>query len=87
MTQPKAVTNYDLFNFPNKLNDKLAGLHDVVGAADAAPSSSCFAVAEDLEARINIQLKKMDLVLSDLLPPLNNFIEQQKLFKIKSDSK
>src|SRR4051812_25599937 len=26
LTQPKAVTNHDLFNFPNKLDDKLAGL-------------------------------------------------------------
>ncbi|HRH65348.1 MAG TPA: glycosyl hydrolase [Bacteroidia bacterium] len=87
LTQPKAVTNYDLFNFPNKLNDKLAGLHDVVGAADAAPTSSCFAVYNELSEKIDSWLKVLDKVVSSQLPVLNTFIEQEKIYKIKAGQK
>ena len=87
LTQPKAVTDYDLFNYPNKLNDKLAGLHDIVAAADARPTNSCFMVYDDLSEKIDRQLKKMDDILNARLPELNSIIEKEKLFNIRDPRK
>ena len=87
LTQPKAVTDYDLFNYPNKLNDKLAGLHDIVASADARPTNSYFMVYDDLSEKIDRQLKKMDEILNVRLPELNSIIEKDKLFNIRDPRK
>jgi hypothetical protein len=87
LTQPKAVTDYDLFNFPNKLNDKLAGLRDVVASADAAPTTQSKAVFEDLSGRIDVQLKKLDAVKNAQLPEFNQLMEQEKIFMIGNEKK
>jgi len=83
LTQPKAVTNYDLFNFPNRLDDKLAGLKDAVESADAAPTSQSYLVFDDLSKRADIQIQKMKTVLELKLADVNKMIEENKLFILK----
>ncbi len=83
LTQPKAVTDYDLFNFPAKLNDKLAGLKDAVLSADAAPTPQMYLVYDDLEKRVNVQLEKLKDISSTMLPPVNKMAEEEKLYLIK----
>lgn len=87
LTQPKAVTDYDLFNYPNKLNDKLAGLRDVVASADAAPTKQSYLVFDDLTSRIDVQITKLKNILDLKLPEVNKFVEEQKLFLIKEEKK
>ena len=87
LTQPKAVTDYDLFNFPNKLNDKITGLKEAVGSADAAPTKQEYELFDDLSKRIDFQIARMKMILETKLAELNKFIEEQKLFLIKSEDK
>ena len=83
LTQPKAVTDYDLFNFPAKLNDKLAGLKDAVLSADAEPTAQMYLVYDDLEKRVNVQLAKIKTISATLLPPVNKIVEDEKLYIVK----
>jgi hypothetical protein len=87
LTQPKAVTDYDLFNFPNRLNDKMASLRNSVGTADAAPTQQAYEVFADLSVRTDLQLEKLKSILSAQLPDINKFIEEQKMFLIKEEKK
>ncbi len=82
LMQPKAVTDYDLFNFPNKLNDKLAGLRDIVAQADAAPTKSSFEVFAELSGKINQQISKMNSIIDSKLATVNKMIEDEKLYRI-----
>ena len=84
LIQPKAVTNYDLFNFPAKLNDKLAGLKDFVVNADADPTTQMYEVFADLKKRVDIQLERLKMIQASLLPPVNKMAETEKLFLIKA---
>ena len=83
LTQPKAVTDYDLFNFPAKLNDKLAGLKDVVLMSDAEPTAQMYQVYDDLAKRVDLQLEKIKSATASLLPRVNKMIENEKLYLIK----
>ena len=83
LTQPKAVTDYDLFNFPAKLNDKLAGLKDAVLSADAEPTAQMYLVYDDLEKRVNVQLERIKTISATQLPPVNRIIEDEKLYIVK----
>jgi photosystem II stability/assembly factor-like uncharacterized protein len=83
LTQPKAVTDYDLFNFPNKLNDKLSGLREVVAQADAAPTKASYEVYNDLSKNIDMQISRMNAIISENLAAVNKLIEEQKLFRIE----
>ena len=85
LTQPKAVTDYDLFNFPNKLNDKLAGLRDAVASSDNAPTPQSFAVFDDLSARIDAQVAKMNQFLGKHLADVNKFVSEKQLYLIRED--
>lgn len=87
LTQPKAVTDYDLFNFPNRLNDKMASVKGSVASADAAPTKQAYEVVEDLSKRVEVQVNKLKTTLSTKLPEVNKFIEEQKLFFIKAEKK
>jgi hypothetical protein len=83
LTQPRAVTDYDLFNFPNKLNDKLAGLRASVGSADAAPLPQAYAVFDDLSAKIDLQIARMKTLLDKKLAEVNRYVYENKLFMIR----
>lgn len=83
LTQPKAVTDYDLFNFPNRLNDKLSGLREFVEAADGAPTRQSFEVFTDLSGRIDLQLKKLHAMIETGLPEVNRVLTEEKVFRLE----
>lgn len=87
LTQPKAVTNYDLFNFPNRLDDKISSLSSIVAAADSKPTQSMYFVFDDLAARADEQLNKLHSVLAAQLPAVNKIIEEKKLYLINPEKK
>ena len=87
LTQPKAVTDYDLFNFPNRLDNKISILNSIVASADSKPSKSMYDVYNDLSAKADLLINKMNTVLSAQLPGINKIIEDKKLYLINRDKK
>ena len=87
LTQPKAVTDYDLFNFPNRLDDKLAGLASDAMAADSKPTRQMVEVFGMLSEKANQELNKLNSILSAQLPEVNKIIEDKKLYRISGDKK
>ena len=87
LTQPKAVTDYDLFNFPNRLDDKLAGLSSDVMAADSKPTRQMVEVFGMLSEKADKELNKLNAILSAQLPAVNKIIEEKKLYLISGEKK
>ena len=87
LTQPKAVTNYDLFNYPNRLDDRIGSLTSIVSAADSKPTQPMYDVFEDLSKRADIQLNKLNLILTTQLSAVNKIIEDKKLYLISGEKK
>jgi photosystem II stability/assembly factor-like uncharacterized protein len=87
LTQPKAVTDYDLFNFPNKLDDKIAGLASIVSAADSKPTQPMYDVFNELSTHADVQLSRLSAILIKQLPAVNKIIEDKKLYLINGEKK
>ena len=87
LTQPKAVTNYDLFNFPNMLDDKIATLTSIVSAADSKPTQPMYEVFSDLSVKADKQLSLLNSIISEQLPAVNKIIEDKKLYLISGERK
>ena len=87
LTQPKAVTDYDLFNFPNRLDDRLSALSSIISTADTRPTKSMYDVYDDLSAKADFQLQKLNTVLTAQLPAVNKIIEDKKLYLISGEKK
>jgi hypothetical protein len=85
LTQPKAVTDYDLFNFPNRLDDKLAALFNIASSADSKPTQPMAEVFSDLSAKADAQLDRLNAILTAQLPAVNEMIEDKKLYLIKGE--
>jgi uncharacterized protein (DUF2164 family) len=77
--QVKNQSNQDPLNYPIRLNNKLAALGGVVASADATPTEQSFAVYEDLTAKINAQLQKLDQIMRADLPAFNRVVREQDI--------
>ena len=76
LIQPKAKSRQDTLNFPAKLNAKLATLSGVVASADAAPTRQEYELFEDLVARIDIQLKRLQEVMETDVVAFNKLLRE-----------
>jgi hypothetical protein len=74
--QTKNQSSQDPLNFPIRLNNKLAALGGVVGASDDAPTEQSYAVYEELVAKINAQLGRLDQVMKTDLPAFNRLVRE-----------
>jgi hypothetical protein len=77
--QTKNQSSQDPLNYPIRLNNKLAALGGVVSGADSAPTEQSYAVYEDLSAKINAQLQKLDVVMKTDLPAFNMLVREQNI--------
>jgi photosystem II stability/assembly factor-like uncharacterized protein len=77
--QTKNQSSQDPLNYPIRLNNKLAALGGTVEDADAAPTDQSYAVYDDLTARIDAQLKKLDQIMSAELPAFNKLVREQNI--------
>jgi hypothetical protein len=75
--QTKNQSSQDPLNYPIRLNNKLAALTGVVGGSDSAPTDQSYAVYEDLVAKINAQLKKLEDTMRTDLPAFNKLVRDQ----------
>ncbi len=77
--QTKNQSNQDPLNYPIRLNNKLAALGSVVASADAAPTDVSFTVYEELTAKINAQLAKLEEIWKTDLPAFNKLVRDQNV--------
>jgi photosystem II stability/assembly factor-like uncharacterized protein len=77
--QTKNQSGQDPLNYPIRLNNKLAALTGVASSADAAPTAQTYAVYEELVAKINAQLQKLEAILKTDLPAFNKVVRDQEI--------
>ncbi len=75
--QTRNQSNQDPLNFPIRLNNKLAALAGSIAGADAQPTDQQYGVYEDLTARINAQLSKLEQVMATDVPAFNKLVRDQ----------
>ena len=69
--QVRNRSNQDPLNYPIKLNNKIAALGGVVESAIGAPTAQSYEVFDYLSEQLQQQLTKMNQVLDQQLPALN----------------
>lgn len=62
LVQTKAEAGQDLLNFQIKLNNKLASLKGTVATGYGKPTAQQYAVYEDLAAKVDVQLVKLNAI-------------------------
>lgn len=62
LVQTKAESGQDLLNFPIKLNNKLAALKGTVDTGYGRPTAQQYAVFEELAAKVDVQLEKLNAI-------------------------
>jgi photosystem II stability/assembly factor-like uncharacterized protein len=77
--QTKNQSNQDPLNYPIRLNNKLAALTGVISSADTAPTDQSYSVYEDLVAKINVELQKLDQIIKTDLPAFNKLVRDQNV--------
>jgi hypothetical protein len=85
--QTKNRSAQDPLNFPIRLNNKLAALAATVSSADFAPTSQSLAVYEDLRARIDAELSRLDRILSDDVPAFNSLVREKEVPAVRVEAK
>ncbi len=77
--QTKNRSSQDPLNYPIKLNNKLAALASVAGAAEARPTAQSYQVYEELATRANAQLRTLDGLLKKDLEAFNRLVREKNL--------
>jgi hypothetical protein len=68
-----------MLNFPIRLNDKIAGVYEYAATGDISPSRQVRDVFADLSGKADIQLSKLQQVITGDLPALNQIIYQKQI--------
>ena len=86
--QTKNQSRQDPLNFPIRLNNKLAAVKGTVQQGEYRPTDQQIAVKNELTAKIEAELEKLEALLEQELPAFNDmvrdlqlpavFVEQQK---------
>ena len=77
--QTRLEARQDPLNFPIRLNDKLAGVMLNASIGDHAPSDAAIAVRDELVAAIDVQLDRLDRVISEELDAFNRQVAELEL--------
>ncbi|MCW5518220.1 glycosyl hydrolase [Aureitalea sp. L0-47] len=87
--QTKNRSGQDPLNFPIRLTNKLAHLNSLVGMDDFPPTDQDIAVKNELTQKINSELDKFDLLVSNEIENFNEEFNTMKLdyLFIESDEK
>jgi hypothetical protein len=76
-------SNQDPLNYPIRLNNKLAALQGIVESGDARPTDQSYAVFEELSARLDKQLARLDAVVKTDLAGFNTQLAGMKMEGIR----
>jgi hypothetical protein len=73
----------DPLNYPIMLNDKLAGVLDLIERGDAPPTTQDYAVFADLSKRLDAELESLNSVLASDLPAFNAMLGREHLAPVE----
>jgi len=76
LIQFKAKSRQDTLNYPAKLNAKLASLGGTVSSADAAPTRQEYELFDDLVARIDVQLQRLQEIIETGVKAFNDRVRE-----------
>ncbi len=76
LIQSKSKSGQDPLNYPILLDNKIAALVSVVSSADARPTDQSYTVFEELSAKADAQIKKLEAVLKEDLPAINELVRK-----------
>ena len=71
LINPNVKATEDALNYPVRLNDQLAALLNFIGRADMLPTEQQYAVFEDLNQKLDVQLAKWNEIVAKELPAFN----------------
>ncbi len=71
LTEPRMETGGDAFHYPTRLDNKLAILIGVVANSDRAPTAPSRDLFQDLSARVERELARLEEITGTNLPELN----------------
>jgi len=77
--QTRSKSPQDPLNYPIRLSDKIAGLTRVVARGDDRPTDQAWAVYNELRAKLDAELARLDVVLEDDVPAFNFLVLMQKV--------
>ena len=80
-------SSQDPLNYPIRLNNKLAALQGVVESGDARPTDQAVAVFNDLSARLDQELARLDALVKEELSALNAQLMAQSLPPVKDGAR
>jgi photosystem II stability/assembly factor-like uncharacterized protein len=80
--QTKNRSGQDPLNYPIRLNNKIAALSGVVATTDARPTQQSYAVFTRLSMKLDLQILKMEQLMKDLLPRVNDALKNAGLAPI-----
>jgi tetratricopeptide (TPR) repeat protein len=79
LMQPKSKAVQDALAFPIQLNDKLAGVAQVVSSADTKPTKASYTVYEDLAKKADVALGKLKELINQKVPAFNQMVTEQRI--------
>jgi photosystem II stability/assembly factor-like uncharacterized protein len=79
LIQSKSKSGQDPLNYPILLDNKIAALVSVVSSADARPTDQSYTVFEELSAKADAQMKKLEAVLKQDLPAINELVRKTEI--------
>ncbi len=83
--ETKNASTQDMLNYGIKLNDKLAGLYNVVSSGNSKPSKQSYEVYEYLSGEINKELEKLKAIKETDIQQINDMIRNAELPAIITD--
>lgn len=75
--QTKAKSGQDVLNYPIRLNDKIAGLFNVVASGQTAPSKQAVEAFADLKGQADVALTSLKGMMDKDLKALNQMIHEK----------
>jgi photosystem II stability/assembly factor-like uncharacterized protein len=82
LIQVKAKTRQDTLNHPARLNAKLAALSSVIGSSVSAPTRQEYELFDDLSARVDAQLSRLQEVIDTDVAAFNVLIREQEVLAV-----
>ncbi|MEO7530222.1 MAG: hypothetical protein ABIS69_02385 [Sediminibacterium sp.] len=77
--QTKSKSGQDVLNFPIRLNDKISGLYDVASSGYQKPPKQVKEAFADLSAQADIQLNKLNRIMTEDVKAFNKLINDKQL--------
>jgi photosystem II stability/assembly factor-like uncharacterized protein len=77
--QTKLRADEDALNFPIKLNNKLAAVLSTVSDTDVAPTTQSYAVFDELNAQLQIQLDKLATIKGHDIDAFNQLVRDKNI--------